>query len=528
MAALSGDQVAQILYQAGFRGQDLINMLAIAKRESGWTPEAHRTDQNPAALSGDMGLFQINYTNWNTVASALGLTSKTQLFDPLINAQAAKVLFDASGLAPWTMGSNGWAAGGDPFRGTNIAEATEIVNRLSASGAISQNYPGGVVAPTSGQPVNASGPVTIPSDMPLIAVRGPDGVERLYTIYQIAPGIHVSYDVPFDGSQVNIDPNRIEYLSQAQSDAKYGRGVPAGSVLELAGISTTFGSFKGMWDSIVGQVMGYNNPAKDDPEVLAVLAEFAGRPDMSEAELQNKLQATSWFQQRTQDQLEYNSLSDAEKAKRRDEASARMISTIFQYAGVSVDASDPRVANYLEDVASGKLGIGAYTEIVKQQATSNPESPWSRQVRDEQEQQRQRPIDIENTAQRIREQAERWGLQWSAQTVNQWAKDMVEKIRSDEDLITALRDQAAVLYPWKSPEVETATAAAPWMETYRRVMETSGSLFDPEIQKALTAGQGVWEFEQELKKSPRWLETQNGQQTLESVTADIGRKFGFV
>jgi hypothetical protein len=526
MAALSGESVAQILYQAGFRGQDLINMLAISKRESGWTPDAHRTDQDPSALSGDLGLFQINYTNWDLVSRTLGLTSKTQLFDPLINARAAKVLFDASGLSPWTMGSNGWAAGGDPFKGTNVGEATQIVNSLTASGAISPDYQGGAVA-TSGAPATDNGPITIPSDMTIIAVRGGDGVERLYAIKQIAPGVHISYTVPFDGT-VQFDGSRVQFIDQATSDATYGRGIMAGDAAELAGVTRTFGTFGAMWDSIVGQVMGYNNPAKDDPEVLAVLAEYAGRPDMSEAELQNKLQATSWYQGRTSSELEWNSLSQAERQSRLDETASRMVSTVFQFAGADVDPSDPRVANHLEAVASGRLGFGAWTQIIKDSATADPESPWSRQVRDEQESQRQRPIDIENTAQRVREATERWGVQWSAETISKWAKDMVEKRSSDEDLTLELRAQAQVLYPWKSPEVESATAAAPLLETYRRVMEESATINTPDVQRALVAGQGVFDFETSLKKTDKWLGTKNGRDTMYATISEMGQRMGYV
>ena len=79
MAALSGAQVAQVVYQAGFRGQDLTNMVAIARRESGWQATAHRSDQPKHKLSGDLGLFQINYVNWPVVSRALGLSSKSQL-----------------------------------------------------------------------------------------------------------------------------------------------------------------------------------------------------------------------------------------------------------------------------------------------------------------------------------------------------------------------------------------------------------------------------------------------------------------
>lgn len=523
MAALPGEQVAQYLYAAGFRGQDLINMVAIGKRESGYNPAAHRTDQDPSAMSGDLGLFQINGVNWPTIQQALGLTSKSQLLDPAINAQAAFVLYSSSGLSPWAAGPGGFQGGGDPLYGTNVTDAARYVSNMGAAPA-----PGGSVSntpTTSGAPATDTGPMTIPDDMTMIAVMGGDGVERIYAIKAISPGVHISYSVPFDGT-IQFDGSRVQHVTQAQSDATYGRGIAAGDAAELATVTRTFGTFGKMWDSIVGQVMGFSNPAKDDPGVLEVLAEFAGRPDMSEVELQNKLQATSWFQGRTSDELEWNSISEQERKKRLDETGARMVATVWQFAGVEVDTNDPRIANHLEAVASGRLGFGAFTQIVKDQA--GDESPWQRQVRDEGEAQRQRPLDIENTAQRIREESERWGVQWSPETVSKWAKDMVEKNVSDEDLNKTLRDQANVLYgSWKPPEVETATAAAPWLETYRRVMETTGNLFTPQVQQALVAGQGVFEFESALKKTDGWLNTKNGRDTISSAVSEMGQRLGF-
>lgn len=146
MAALSREQTAKYLYDAGFRGDDLIGMVAIAGRESGYQPDAHRTDREKSALSGDMGLFQINYTNWDKIKNALGLTSKEQLFDPAINAKAAKVLHDASGFFPWNMTSSGWNANGDPFYGTNRSAASTAVNNFLSN---PQQY--GTASVASGQ-----------------------------------------------------------------------------------------------------------------------------------------------------------------------------------------------------------------------------------------------------------------------------------------------------------------------------------------------------------------------------------------
>ena len=45
MAILTAEQVAESLYNAGFREPDLSKLVAIGKRESSYKTDAHRTDQ---------------------------------------------------------------------------------------------------------------------------------------------------------------------------------------------------------------------------------------------------------------------------------------------------------------------------------------------------------------------------------------------------------------------------------------------------------------------------------------------------
>ena len=400
--------------------------------------------------------------------------------------------------------------------------------RLSGSPSSSQNRLDPRLNETQNVGVAGSPPAKLPSDMKAYSIPAASGGGGwMLAVATVAPGVNILYTI---SNESNIDPGKVTTISADSFNKRFPNeeNVNGGDAAELATVAQSFSSYKEMWDSIVGQVMGYRNPAKDDPEVLKVLATFAGRPDMTEAELQNRLQDTEWFQTRTAEELEWNSLSEAERAKRMEEMSARMVQTVFQFAGVQVDPEDPRVKNHLEAVASGKLGFGAWTQIIKDQSADDEESPWARQQRDELEAQKQRPIDIENTSQRIRETSERWGVGWSPETIHQWAKQLVEKDKSDEDLILELRQQAQVLYPWKDPETETATAAAPWLETYRRVMEKSATINTPQVQQALVAGTGVFDFETSLKKTDGWLDTKNGQDTMYSAVSEMGARMGFV
>ena len=135
---MSREEVARIAYDAGFRGQALVNMVAIAGRESSYVPDAHRTDNDPSALTGDFGLWQINYSNMSdSMMEQLGIANRSGFFDPYVNARAAYILSNGGqNLSPWgyTPGE-GWTEDGEPLAGTNLAAAQEAVNNAGLGGS---------------------------------------------------------------------------------------------------------------------------------------------------------------------------------------------------------------------------------------------------------------------------------------------------------------------------------------------------------------------------------------------------------
>ena len=91
---LTGQQVAEYAYNAGFQGRDLDVAVAIARAESwGWDPDAYGDE----TIGGSKGLWQIygpahpEFACWN-------------LDDPQANANAAYLVYKAAGYSfmPWT------------------------------------------------------------------------------------------------------------------------------------------------------------------------------------------------------------------------------------------------------------------------------------------------------------------------------------------------------------------------------------------------------------------------------------------
>lgn len=81
--------------------------------------------------------------------------------------------------------------------------------------------------------------------------------------------------------------------------------------------------------------------------------------------------------------------------------------------------------------------------------------------------------------------------------------------------------------------------AQPFIESRAKILEEAPGMItlrDPLIERALqgrmvdgkTVGPTLWEFEQDLRKDPRWATTQNARQTAAQTATAIGKAFGMI
>lgn len=107
MSRLSPAQIAAYVRGAGVREELVPTMTAIALAESSGNPTAH----NPNARTGDnsYGLFQVNMIDGlgPERRRKFGLSANEELFDPAVNATAAKRILDSQGLNAWSVHKSG-------------------------------------------------------------------------------------------------------------------------------------------------------------------------------------------------------------------------------------------------------------------------------------------------------------------------------------------------------------------------------------------------------------------------------------
>lgn len=105
--ALNPAQLLQLAQGAGFKGQDVQTMAAIAMAESSGNPGAH--NRNASTGDNSYGLAQINMLGSMGPArlKQFGLQKNEQLFDPQTNFKAAKQVKDSSGFGAWSTYGSG-------------------------------------------------------------------------------------------------------------------------------------------------------------------------------------------------------------------------------------------------------------------------------------------------------------------------------------------------------------------------------------------------------------------------------------
>ena len=365
MAALSGPQVAQILAQAGFKGEQLVQMVGIAKRESNWTPDAHRTNNPKRNDVGDFGLTQINYTHVPTLIANHIITNVQDLLDPVKNAAAAYFLSkNGTNLSPWnaTVGV-GYDPNGKPLAGVYLNPARDAVAQAQASGLIGKAYasptaaapagagaPGGLSAASATQAAGAAaqgaaaqgGPKLVPQEErdafnTYLKAQTPDQQTKIINDLKQNRSLG---EVGAYMSQAPPEVNRyINYLGTLDAAGQYGEK-------SLLQIPDTAGS-KQMTDLLSGLGVSYNNAPNPTPALLAFLTGIGlnvqSAADVKSRALERIGTATS------------DAMADIDRSSARSKQN--LTGSLIQAGTLSSGEANTRYAKQAEDTATAQSDV---------------------------------------------------------------------------------------------------------------------------------------------------------------------------
>lgn len=144
---------------------------------------------------------------------------------------------------------------------------------------------------------------------------------------------------------------------------------------------------------------------------------------------------------------------------------------------------------------------------------------------------------------KLREYAYSMGVTMSSQWYADKSRNIIRGVAAEQDYLSEIRKHAKAAFPQWSKQIDAGQSvsdmASPYMQSMAQILELppgSINLFNPVIKKALAykdpkTGQGtikpLWQFENDLRKDPRWLKTKNAQDGMMQVAHQVLSDFGF-
>lgn len=144
----------------------------------------------------------------------------------------------------------------------------------------------------------------------------------------------------------------------------------------------------------------------------------------------------------------------------------------------------------------------------------------------------------------LQQYAYQMGIRLDNGAVDGWLKGILNGSKTIEDYKGHIQKQAMSAFPTLAEDIKgglmVRDIASPYMESMGRILEVNSAeldLYDPTIRKALTSINGesgkaeskpLWQFEEELRKDPRWLKTNNARESINGVAHDVLKSWGFV
>ncbi len=144
---------------------------------------------------------------------------------------------------------------------------------------------------------------------------------------------------------------------------------------------------------------------------------------------------------------------------------------------------------------------------------------------------------------KLMEVASSYGVPYSKDGIRGNVMSILQGNNTLADYDALFRQRAKTTYPQFAQELDSGLTvrdiADPYVATMAQTLEISEgdiNLYDPIIKRALTNRDAtnkpsttpLWEFEQSVKKDPRWDKTKNAAQSASALMQQVGTDWGFI
>jgi hypothetical protein len=147
-----------------------------------------------------------------------------------------------------------------------------------------------------------------------------------------------------------------------------------------------------------------------------------------------------------------------------------------------------------------------------------------------------------NDIETVRSTAYKNGIKLSKGTEQAWAQSIAKGNNTADFYERQIRKMAKSLAPGYAQELDAGLdlqdIVSPFIEAKAKILEKNPAdidLFDHDIRGAVSSttadgkpgSKSLWQFEQDMKKKPEWLKTQNAQDSTQSIAKQVLSDFGF-
>jgi len=353
-------------------------------------------------------------------------------------------------------------------------------------------------------------------------------------------GPHLHFGIKVDGAVVDpmkfLQGEGATRLPSSPADPlSISQGASAGSSWTAPQIAASFGLSAALFNS--------------NPELANVLQEAVSQqltPDtpQGQAAFQALLTQTNWYKSRTDAQRKWELLSKADPAEARQEFVSALGNVIHTAAALGVQLT----TNQEWEIAGQAASLNLTADEVKFSIASKLKVNATGQYGG----------DAGKLADDLRQQAANFGMPLSAADVGKAVFQVVNGQSSEEDYLNHFKQYASSMFPGAAQAIASgktlADVAQPYLATYQNVLEQNPQTVDltkdPTIRKALAyqappttngatgstgtpkpggeppSTQPLWQFEQSLKDDPRWLSTDNAQQSITQAGVGVLKQLG--